>query len=612
MTDMHPFQLLLLTGVPLTLALAAFTQLLHQRLDFSATRLWIAGHFPLYLAGTLPLMGLLAFFYGATGSLAAGCCITLLLAAFLAYANFLMLRYREQTIVPRDIAMALNLNRLLTMISPASCLIAVLGLMLAGAGALLLHRLLPAPAPSPMIRILLLLTGAAVLVMFGFAGRKGNPARRLLECCGGRFDPHFHSGNTSESFRQNGFIAAFLSLCGHPVMEKPPGYSREAVEEIVSRYTPLAEAYRKEHPSTRSAPPHILYIMSEAFSDPTILPGLSFSQDPIPQLRRIGDACISGKVLAPGYGGGTAHCEFEALTGFSVAFTGGISPFENNVNRQATFPALPRRLLERGYRTLALHPYKRGMYARTTAYPAMGLERFIDVTGMTHTGMPDRNPYVGDAAAYEEAWELLTGSSQPLFLHLVTMQNHGDYSQKNRFSGGPAVGGLARLSDNLGVETYARGIHRTDRDTAEFLERLAGYPEDVMVVFWGDHLPGVYPEGFIKENIRLRYETPFFLWANFPLTPAQLGTRSPMMLPALLAEAAGLPATPHDMLLQAVQRELHGIHERFLVDAEDRVISREGMPPQAASLLEQLRIIQYDAMLGGRYADAAGFFQSVQ
>lgn len=60
-------------------------------------------------------------------------------------------------------------------------------------------------------------------------------------------------------------------------------------------------------------------ILSETFSDPTRVPGVSFTLDPIPNIRNVKNTTTSGLMLSPGYGGGTANIEYQALTGLNLA-----------------------------------------------------------------------------------------------------------------------------------------------------------------------------------------------------------------------------------------------------------------------------------------------------
>ena len=56
--------------------------------------------------------------------------------------------------------------------------------------------------------------------------------------------------------------------------------------------------------------------------DPTEVEWLQFSEDPIPNLRKMFQNYSSGYFKAPSVGAGTANTEFEVLTGMSMRFFG--------------------------------------------------------------------------------------------------------------------------------------------------------------------------------------------------------------------------------------------------------------------------------------------------
>lgn len=55
-----------------------------------------------------------------------------------------------------------------------------------------------------------------------------------------------------------------------------------------------------------AAAPDIIFVTSESFFDVTRLPGLTFSQDPLPNFHRLSETCTNGPFLSNTYGGGTA------------------------------------------------------------------------------------------------------------------------------------------------------------------------------------------------------------------------------------------------------------------------------------------------------------------
>ncbi|QDY44771.1 hypothetical protein FK545_02300 [Planococcus glaciei] len=60
--------------------------------------------------------------------------------------------------------------------------------------------------------------------------------------------------------------------------------------------------------------------MSEAFVDPYHFGEEHFTEDPIPNFRKLFGESMHGTMYSPEFGGGTANVEFEALTGLSRQF----------------------------------------------------------------------------------------------------------------------------------------------------------------------------------------------------------------------------------------------------------------------------------------------------
>lgn len=118
--------------------------------------------------------------------------------------------------------------------------------------------------------------------------------------------------------RNNGPAMTFLRLAHAKTMDKPEDYSKETMEELNERYSNAAS----EINATRTAnlsDNTVIMVLSETFADPTRVPDVSFGIDPIPNIRTIKNNTTSGIMLSPGYGGGTANIEFQALTGMTLA-----------------------------------------------------------------------------------------------------------------------------------------------------------------------------------------------------------------------------------------------------------------------------------------------------
>jgi phosphoglycerol transferase MdoB-like AlkP superfamily enzyme len=122
--------------------------------------------------------------------------------------------------------------------------------------------------------------------------------------------------------------------------------------------------------------------------------------------------------------------------------------------------------------------------------------------------------WISDDATFQELMLTLRREEKPALVNVVTMQNHmpydGRYADPVHVTGPdgeplPAVG------------QYLRGLRHSDQAVENLVHRLSRSKEGTLVVFYGDHLPSVYPQSVIEENSwRVRHQTPFFVWADFP------------------------------------------------------------------------------------------------
>src|SRR6185312_5193482 len=122
-----------------------------------------------------------------------------------------------------------------------------------------------------------------------------------------------------ENYNSNGFALAFALNVPMAHVGAPSGFSQKAVAAIAKPDVVSSVPAEK---------PDIIVVMSESFWDPTSLPGVTITPDPIPTVREL----RSGSMFSPEFGGMTANIEFEALTGFSNAFLpAGSIPYQQYV-----------------------------------------------------------------------------------------------------------------------------------------------------------------------------------------------------------------------------------------------------------------------------------------
>lgn len=445
--------------------------------------------------------------------------------------------------------------------------------------------------------------------------------------------------NTSSDASRNGALTAFMSLIKVEAMENEPGYSKSAMQQIEQKYAKEAQSINAER-SAKLTDNTVINILSESYADPTRVPGVSFSIDPMPNIRSVMNSTTSGTMLSPGYGGGTANIEFQQMTGLSMAnFTSALAtPYQQLVPNRSTFYSFNQMWNDACGSTacsVAFHPYYQNMYLRGTTYTKFGFSHFYALNSkpkLTHTKPAGSSHYASDEQSYQNVLdELNTKGSQSKFIELITMQNHTPYQVgtygDNEFVEANTSTGLAD-SDKAMVETYAKGMRLTDTATANFLNELNKIDRPITVVFYGDHLPGIYSEAMkdTKNNITM-HETDYFIWSNTAskahstkLSAADAAYTSSNYFMAETAEHLDAQVSPYLALLTRLHEEIPAMARLgrndgewknnsalTMLDSNGKVIDESKLSAKAKELLEDYKMVQYDMCVGKNYLQNMGF-----
>lgn len=438
----------------------------------------------------------------------------------------------------------------------------------------------------------------------------------------------------------NNPATTFLSLSKVKAMNKPDNYSQKTMQSLAKKYAQEAQAINQ----TRSGDltdNTVIMILSETFSDPTRVPGVSFSLDPVPNIRNIKNTTTSGLMLSPGYGGGTANIEYQALTGLNLAnFNDSlIVPYQQLVPNQNNPYSFNQIWMEKYGKnaSTAVHPFQQSMYLRNINYRKFGFSYLYTLDSkipLEHTGCIDRSPYVSDSEAYQSILDVLDkqqDSKSSQFLQLITMQNHmpyADYYDNNEFSD-------ANISEDLSdgerwnINAYTKGINWTDQETANFLNQLDQIDKPITVIFYGDHLPGIYDTADMdKNNKTVLHETDYFIWSNSvspshdtkvnPITTAY--TSSNYFMP-LAAEHMNAKVSPYLAMLTELQQEVPAMSRMIgtnggigqgkatYLDHAGNNIKAAALSAKAKGLLKDYKLVQYDQTVGKNYLEGLDFTQ---
>ncbi|HJV25572.1 MAG TPA: LTA synthase family protein [Aromatoleum sp.] len=280
------------------------------------------------------------------------------------------------------------------------------------------------------------------------------------------------------------------------------------------RVPPLPDRFADLPPPAPGAEhPHIIAVQSESFFDPRplfdgIRPDVLAAFD---ALKR--DSVAHGKLSVPAWGANTVRSEFAFLSGID-AKTLGVHRF--NPYRQAAragVVSLVKVLRRRGYRTVCVHPYPAGFYARDRVYPLLGFDEFIDIRAFPEAARC--GPYIGDEAVATKVSELLATATGPLFVFVITMENHGPLHLEK--TGPEDVVAHYTTAPPPGCEdltVYLRHLRNADRMVARLRETLVRLARPGLLCWYGDHVP-IMPTVY-RELARPAGETDYVLWSTLP------------------------------------------------------------------------------------------------
>ena len=568
-----------------------------------AVKFAFSWHTEKFLLACLVLLMIFLFLVAVLGSFLFGTFFYLVGIGILGYANYLKMTYRQEPIYPDDLKMIKEFGLLKDMTGTTSFyLLAGMILLVVAGGCWAIYRSFKKDKKFQAIRVITLFTTIFALIYISHFNNPNNLLRKAYNKTA-LWIPYSQKMN----YYNTGFIGGFLYNLKIDPMEKPKGYSEEKIKEITSHYQKLADEKNK---TASEEQPNIIYVMSESFSDPSRLNGVEITGDPLADYYAVADQTYSGQMLSQNYGGGTANIEFEALTGFSMGLFNAqlTTPYTMLVPKMNQLPSIVSTLKDQNYHTTAIHPYNTSMYKRKDVYEVLGFDEFISENTMTYTDTIEDNPYISDASAYQEVMDLLKEDDTPQFIHLVTMQTHMPYDGKYQ-----QLEYTAKTEDNSGIsslENYLQDISYSSQSLKAFTEELKKLSRRTLVVFWGDHLPGIYSDTIQNSNKKhTLHETQFLMFdSQGELEKTEAPVTSPFYFAADLMNQTNQQTTGFYQLLLALQNELPAF-ERELYYQEGQWQREAQLNKKQAELYQAYEMIQYDIVSGEKYSLQTNFFE---
>ena len=515
-------------------------------------------------------------------------CLVLLVSVFFVIANFIKFGMRREPVLPSDLTWLSKPATLLGFVDSSQIvftvmsLLAIVALSVFGMKFFFKGKIIS----SWKIQVLLIITMFFSFrnVMSIFSDKENGKIRSnvpIITTLNNYQDINW-LGNTSNA-RYKGLAYVWMNQLTTEVIQKPEGYSKERLAKIQEKYRKLAEVINKERNGYLSDQT-VIYILSESFSDPRKISTVEVTQNPIPNIENIMQTHTSGQMQSDGYGGGTANMEFQTLTGL---------PFYNisqtvSVLYTEVFPKIhdvPS--ISNVYATedkIAIHLAGKSNYSRDIVYSRLDFKDFIT----TNTkGVKYRNE--GISPSDESTYNLVIENLSPQkgqFFSVMTMQNHSPWLEANPDTL-DAKGQGFTSEENSKLTFYSRLLYQTDAATQAFLEKLSKIDKKITVVFYGDHLPGLYPESAFKDYPEGQYQTDYFIWSNFDAPKMDYPLVNSSDFSAMVFEQTNSKVSPYYALLTEVLKKAS--------------VDKKALEGEALEIADDLKMVEYDLISGKGY-----------
>ncbi len=375
--------------------------------------------------------------------------------------------------------------------------------------------------------------------------------------------------NLTESYDRYGFTYCFTCSIFDRGVNKPEGYSRDAVDELTARID-------RETPVKADSNPNVIILQLESFFDVGRLADVTFTENPIPYFTELKETYSSGLLTVPTIGAGTANTEFELVTGMSHHdFGTGEYPYKSFLQRESC-ESIAYVLGELGYGSHAIHNYSATFYARNVAYASLGFDSFTPIEYMNGLEY-NQLGWAKDKILTREILDALHSTEGRDVVLTISVQGHGKYVPADD----PTI---TASSSSIEEDTLASLIYYVNqlKEMDDFIRELTealsyeSFGEEVMIVMYGDHLPSMAlkPEDFATGNM---YQTDYVIWTN---TPVEREVR----------DVASYQLSAYALSKVGISRgTVFRLHQTELASGKE-------------DYSDELRLLEYDLVNGKKYA----------
>ena len=342
------------------------------------------------------------------------------------------------------------------------------------------------------------------------------------------------------SYKCNGLTYSTVESCLKYIRTKPSDYSQAKINEITEK---VEKAEAKDNRKLNDKKPNVLFVQLEAFMDPTEVKGVEYSEDPIPNFRKLTQTFTHGMASAPTTGGGTVRTEFEVMTGNNIDYlTPGEIPY-NTILKSKYYNSVATTLKSQGYKAHAIHNFQGNFYGRDKAYAKLGFDDFTSKEYMSNYELNERE-WVKDVILTKYIEKALNSTKGSDLVYTVSVQGHSSYpTDAENYDFPIKVSGTLDQTILNQMYYYVNQIKGTDDFVGELVDMVNKRDEDTIILFYSDHMPKL--KIFEDDDFYLdKYEAPFAFYANFDIEKYDIDKIESYELSSLMFKEAGLKYGP--------------------------------------------------------------------
>lgn len=342
------------------------------------------------------------------------------------------------------------------------------------------------------------------------------------------------------SYKCNGLTYSTVESCVKYIRKKPNDYSQAKIQEIKDK---VDKAEASDNRTLNNKKPNILFVQLEAFMDPTEVKGIKYSEDPIPNFRKLTQTFTHGMASAPTTGGGTVRTEFEVMTGNNIDYlTPGEIPY-NTILKSKYYNSVATILKSEGYKAHAVHNFQGNFYGRNNAYAKLGFDDFTSKEYMSNYELNERE-WVKDVILTKYIEKALDSTKDSDLVYTVSVQGHSSYpTDAENYDFPIKVSGTLDQKVLNQMYYYVNQIKGTDDFIGELVDMVNKRDEDTIILFYSDHMPKL--KIFEDDDFYLdKYKAPFAFYANFDIEKYDIDEIESYELSSLMFKEAGLKYGP--------------------------------------------------------------------